>query len=162
MIQHKLLERDTVDDCLKIIEHGVKLAKLKDCEVNNILHLLYTIELYRRSFNNDDDDAKFRRFAEELIEILKKKEMTANSKDLLETMIFLSEEKSSADLPLTNRAVFKRYSKGNEAAWKWLRNAIHLIFREDDFAYLRQMAAVAAVRAYKWKAIDFTPDDIDK
>lgn len=158
-MQEKLLDKDPVDDCLKVIDYGVKLAQEEDCEINSILHLLYTVQLYSQTFKNQ---AKLSTFAQELVEILKKKEMPSNSKDLLETMIFLSENKSSVDLPLTNRAVFRRHANGNYAAWKWLRNAIQLIFKSDEYASLRQMAAVAAVRAYKWKAVNFTPDDIDR
>uniref|UniRef100_A0A914WM98 ATPase expression protein 2, mitochondrial n=1 Tax=Plectus sambesii TaxID=2011161 RepID=A0A914WM98_9BILA len=159
LVHHKLLEREAIDDCLKVIDHGIKLAQKEETEINNILHLLYTVELYRQLFK---DEAKLSLFAERLVDILKKKDMPVNSKDLLETMTFLSEIKQPMDSLLTNRAVFRQHAKGDGGEWRWLRNAINLVFDEEEYASLRQMAAVAAVRAYKWKAADFTPDDMER
>jgi hypothetical protein len=80
----------------------------------------------------------------------------------------LSQAFVSDEAPMKRRVVntyeraFKHNTGGNYAAWKWLRNAIELAFEDNGLEHLRQLAAAAAVRAYVYKAVDFTPEEVNR
>uniref|UniRef100_A0A914VDY3 Uncharacterized protein n=1 Tax=Plectus sambesii TaxID=2011161 RepID=A0A914VDY3_9BILA len=146
------------EDIYEILAYGMQVAK-KEREVNNILDLLYIVELYRDIFSLTTDSSDFDFFSRRLLEMLKTLETPANRHDLRESLGFLGDSSIKIGA-ISTRAVFHRYASSDPAAWKWLRRSIELVFEDGEFDDLRQAAAVAAVRAYKWKAIDFSPDDV--
>uniref|UniRef100_A0A914XCA5 ATPase expression protein 2, mitochondrial n=1 Tax=Plectus sambesii TaxID=2011161 RepID=A0A914XCA5_9BILA len=150
-----ILSLESQEDVLKVLEHGTKLAE-DDAEIVNILHLLYTIELYSGSYS----DPRFSKSSQRLLATLANKALPVDGFDLFHSLQFVSSQKTTGSA-LSQRAVFRRHAD-NRPAWNWLRNSIELVFANDDYEDMRPIAAVAAVRAYKWKAIDYSPDDVNK
>lgn len=144
------------EDVLKVLQHGVELAE-KDTEIVNILHLLYTAELYSEVYS---DAGSFAKISEKLLSILSGKKLPTDGFDLMHSLQFVSSQRKVAPF-LSQRAVFHRHAK-NASAWNWLRNSIELVFTNDEYEDVRPVAAVAAVRAYKWKAIPYTADDVER
>lgn len=152
---YDMIGTESKEDVLKVFSYGVELAA-KDAEIVNILHLLHTIELYSRFYS----DSRFSENVQRLLTTLSTKDLPVDGLDLMHSLQFVSSQKNVTGY-LSTRAVFHHHAK-NTASWNWLRNSIDLVFTNDDYEDVRPMAAVAAIRAYKWKAIEYSPNDVNK
>lgn len=65
--------------------------------------------------------------------------------------------------------VFQHYVCGSKvhavrqapkAAWQWLRNSVETTFDCDKYDHLRQLAAYTAVDAFKYRAVNFTAEEL--
>uniref|UniRef100_A0A914UVX5 Uncharacterized protein n=1 Tax=Plectus sambesii TaxID=2011161 RepID=A0A914UVX5_9BILA len=154
----------------EILSHGLKLAV--NAEINDLLTFLHCIDCYMKfrqsnSLDLSDFPKNLPSFGQQLLKILADREKPRDRGDLERSLRFLADSNVSGLEAIPNmvpqRSILRRF--GNEhrpTIWKWLQYSIESVFEHKDLEHLRQVAALVAVRAYKWKSINFQPDDVDR
>uniref|UniRef100_A0A914WMP4 Uncharacterized protein n=1 Tax=Plectus sambesii TaxID=2011161 RepID=A0A914WMP4_9BILA len=162
LVQSAQEDEQTKQDIAKMIAHAVELAGNADIYLN--LRLLQLLHQY--SISKQLEPQTIANFEEQIFALLRTKELPANQRDLFCTLRFVADiEKSynESQSIITKASVFRAYARRRGVSWDWLRNSIELVFSGDDSYYhIRQPAALAAVRAYKWKAIPLLPEDVNR
>uniref|UniRef100_A0A914VQI3 ATPase expression protein 2, mitochondrial n=1 Tax=Plectus sambesii TaxID=2011161 RepID=A0A914VQI3_9BILA len=176
--QNRQLGTESEADVLKFLEHGTNLAT-QSAEISAALRMIHVIELY--SIETEGNEKQYSALINSLLQSLAGKVLPSSQSDLFATLSFITglherPIKFRGIRPLRTSHVFQRYSTGDSrddvdrastvaspaAGWQWLRNSIELPFGSDDLSHLRQLAAFAAVEAYRSGTVDFSADDIER
>uniref|UniRef100_A0A914WRR2 Uncharacterized protein n=1 Tax=Plectus sambesii TaxID=2011161 RepID=A0A914WRR2_9BILA len=150
-----------LEDICTFVKRAVELAD--DADVVDILRLLSSLDHYSALYNSevckDFDSATSR-----LIEVLRTRSAPNDLFDLGRSIMWLAKsewatiEYANSNNPPLHHPVGVNF----DPAWKWLRSAVELAFDDADLCHRRGPAALAAVRAFQSKAVDFSATEINR
>uniref|UniRef100_A0A914WUN8 Uncharacterized protein n=1 Tax=Plectus sambesii TaxID=2011161 RepID=A0A914WUN8_9BILA len=159
----RLLKMESDEDIMKLLEHGQHLA----AENNGIviaLEMLQIINYYSNTMQRDKLDP----LISEIFDIMASRKLPSSQSDLCTALKLVVGEqrkviRSKNTTATSTRHIFRRFAENSpKAAWKWLRNSIEVVFDSDELDHLRQLAAFAAVDAFKCKAVDFSVEELSR
>uniref|UniRef100_A0A914XIS6 ATPase expression protein 2, mitochondrial n=1 Tax=Plectus sambesii TaxID=2011161 RepID=A0A914XIS6_9BILA len=168
--ENRLLAIEPADDVLKFVERGVTLAT-QSSGISASLRMLHTIECYAKVI----DRSLLTPSVDRLLDALTRNGWPGSQNDLCSSLKFIAGlqhrliKRDKRKRTVTTQDVFQRYACGSrdgavhpapKAAWQWLRNSIEMVFDSDQYDHLKQLAAYAAVDAFKYKAVDFSTDEL--
>uniref|UniRef100_A0A914XCC2 Uncharacterized protein n=1 Tax=Plectus sambesii TaxID=2011161 RepID=A0A914XCC2_9BILA len=155
------------DNLARVLFYGRMLAE-KEGEVNDILRLLHCVDSYSKlnvTTRSHLPNTLLSNSSHKLFRMLSRRDKPRNRGDLDRSIRYLADTNLARPEKTPNfvsqRSLLQHGAQKGKC-WRFLRYSIESVFEHDELNYLRQAAALVAVRAYKWKAIDFHPDDVER
>uniref|UniRef100_A0A914VRJ2 Uncharacterized protein n=1 Tax=Plectus sambesii TaxID=2011161 RepID=A0A914VRJ2_9BILA len=136
---------------------------VKDADVYEILGLLYIIH-YFDSLVKHSRRTTYTIAKQRLMTALAERDSCVDDHDIQRSLLFAVDSHSPSRAAPGYKEVQKRHiflgGAHFDPAWRWIRSAVESAFAHERLIDLRQVAAFAAVRAYRWKNVAFTPNQV--
>uniref|UniRef100_A0A914UNF1 Uncharacterized protein n=1 Tax=Plectus sambesii TaxID=2011161 RepID=A0A914UNF1_9BILA len=154
-----LFHSENEEEASEYLRHGFNLLEQPQSDICDCLDMLFLLQVYGRTSVGGNSNS----LIAPTLDRLAAKDLPNSLDDVYNSLQIICDEKLRKKRALsTPEFEFYRHARKNKAAWQWLRNSIELVFEEDDLERLRPLAAAAAVRAFIFKAVDFSPEQVNR